>query len=53
MDGYSSEEFEAAQAVNADELQRDILTQMEFFLKAGSDAPKELIFHRELQISRL
>jgi phosphoenolpyruvate carboxykinase (GTP) len=53
MEGYSSEEFEAAQAVNTDELQRDILTQMEFFLKAGSDAPKELIFHRELQISRL
>jgi phosphoenolpyruvate carboxykinase (GTP) len=50
---YSPEQFEAAQALNTDELQRDILTQMEFFLKAGSDAPKELIFHRELQISRL
>jgi phosphoenolpyruvate carboxykinase (GTP) len=53
MNGYTSAQFEAAQAVDVEELQRDIITQQEFFMKCGSDTPKELIFHRELQISRL
>jgi phosphoenolpyruvate carboxykinase (GTP) len=51
--GLSREQFDAAQAIDSDEVRREIVAQQEFFLKLGGEVPKELIFHRELQISRL
>jgi phosphoenolpyruvate carboxykinase (GTP) len=43
----------ALQAVPHDELKAEILGQEELFLKLAGDLPKEMIFQRELLISRL
>jgi len=47
------QDIEAAQAVNRDEYAQELLAQEELFLKMGGDLPKELLFHREMLISRL
>jgi phosphoenolpyruvate carboxykinase (GTP) len=49
----TAEQFEAVQAIDADSLKREILTQQELFLKLAGELPKELIFQRELLIARL
>jgi phosphoenolpyruvate carboxykinase (GTP) len=49
----TTEQFEAVQAIDADSLKREILTQQELFLKLAGELPKELIFQRELLIARL
>ena len=45
--------FAAAQQIDADAIKRDLVTQEELFLKLAGEVPKELIFQRELLISRL
>ena len=50
---YTAEQFKAAQAVNLEELKREVLAQQELFISLGGGVPKELIFNRELQIARL
>jgi phosphoenolpyruvate carboxykinase (GTP) len=45
--------FEAAQAIATSTLKEEIHSQDEIFLKLAGDMPKELIFERELLISRL
>jgi phosphoenolpyruvate carboxykinase (GTP) len=49
----SRERFEELQAVNPDEVKAELLGQEELFLKMAGDLPKEMIFQRELLISRL
>jgi phosphoenolpyruvate carboxykinase (GTP) len=46
-------EFKALQSVPHEEFKSEILGQEELFLKLAGDLPKEMIFQRELLISRL
>jgi len=46
-------DVEAAQAVDNDAVKLELLSQEELFLKLAGDLPKEMIFQRELLISRL
>ena len=46
-------DLEAAQAVDNDAVKIELLNQEELFLKLAGDLPKEMIFQRELLISRL
>ncbi len=48
-----SDQFRALQAINHEEFKTEILSQEELFLKLAGDLPKEMIFQRELLISRL
>jgi phosphoenolpyruvate carboxykinase (GTP) len=41
------------QSVDNEEFKRELLGQEELFLKLAGDLPKEMIFQRELLISRL
>jgi phosphoenolpyruvate carboxykinase (GTP) len=47
------EQFEALQSLNVEEVKAELLSQEELFLKLAGDLPKEMIFQRELLISRL
>jgi phosphoenolpyruvate carboxykinase (GTP) len=53
LDGITLEDVEALQRVDVEEYKAEILTQEELFLKLAADLPKEMIFQRELLISRL
>jgi phosphoenolpyruvate carboxykinase (GTP) len=45
--------LEAVQTVDDEAVKKEILSQEELFLKMAGDLPKEMIFQRELLISRL
>lgn len=45
--------FAAAQDVQIEALKRELLTQEELFMRLAGEVPKELIFQRELLITRL
>src|SRR5438309_4347037 len=47
------EQFEAMQDLDLNEFKAEILSQEELFLKLAGDLPKEMVFQRELLISRL
>ncbi len=47
------EQLEAIQTIRHDEVKKELLSQEELFLKLAGDLPKEMIFQRELLISRL
>lgn len=49
----SREEFARLEAVSPEEYKNEILSQEELFLKLAGDLPKEMIFQRELLITRL
>jgi phosphoenolpyruvate carboxykinase (GTP) len=49
----SKAEFESIQTTNPEEFKSEILSQEELFLKLAGDLPKEMVFQRELLISRL
>jgi len=49
----SPEDFHDIQTVDNQEFKSEILSQEELFLKLAGDLPKEMIFQRELLISRL
>jgi phosphoenolpyruvate carboxykinase (GTP) len=51
--GLTPVQFEALQSITADEVKAELLGQEELFLKMAGDLPKEMIFQRELLISRL
>jgi len=53
LPGISRAELEAIQTTNAEEFKSEILSQEELFLKLAGDLPKEMVFQRELLISRL
>lgn len=50
---YSREQFEALQKIDSVEWQRELLWQDELFFRLNDRLPKELVFQRELLISRL
>jgi phosphoenolpyruvate carboxykinase (GTP) len=47
------QQFEEIQRLDLDEIKAELLSQEELFLKLAGDLPKEMIFQRELLISRL
>jgi phosphoenolpyruvate carboxykinase (GTP) len=47
------DEFQSIQTIDYDEYKTEILSQEELFLKLAGDLPKEMVFQRELLISRL
>lgn len=49
----SSQDIASLEFVDPDEVKSEILSQEELFLKLAGDLPKEMIFQRELLISRL
>ena len=51
--GVTREQFEQAQAIDRKEWQKEVAAQAEFFASYGSDMPKELVYERELLLSRL
>ena len=50
---YSREKFAQCMKIDAAEWQRELISQTELFLLLRARLPKELIFQRELLISRL
>ena len=53
LDGFTAEHLEEALNIDLEEWRRELLMQEELFLKLYSHLPKELIFQRELLVSRL
>jgi phosphoenolpyruvate carboxykinase (GTP) len=55
LDGLniSRDRFEQMQSLNLEEMKAEILSQEDLFLKVAGDMPKEMVFQRELLISRL
>jgi phosphoenolpyruvate carboxykinase (GTP) len=53
LDGYDATNLAEALSVNLEEWKREVLNPDDLFFKLYSDLPKELIFQRELLISRL
>ncbi len=53
LEGFGEAEFEKLQAIDPEEFKRELVSQEELFLKLAGDLPKEIIFQRELLVSRL
>ena len=55
LDGLPMDEkaMNELQSINAEDVKSELQSQQELFLKLGGDMPKELLFQRELLISRL
>jgi phosphoenolpyruvate carboxykinase (GTP) len=53
LDGLVGVDFDAIQFVSPEEVKNELLSQEELFLKLAGDLPKEMIFQRELLVSRL
>jgi phosphoenolpyruvate carboxykinase (GTP) len=53
LEGLTGVDFDAIQTVSSDEVKHELMSQEELFLKLAGDLPKEMIFQRELLISRL
>src|SRR5438105_1802174 len=55
LDGINvtRDQLRAMQTVDLDAVKSEILNQEELFLRMAGDMPKEMIFQRELMISRL
>jgi phosphoenolpyruvate carboxykinase (GTP) len=53
ISGFTKDRMEKLQAVNRDEWQRELLSQEELLMKLYPSVPKELVFQRELLVSRL
>jgi len=53
MPGFTPERMAQAQTIDLDEWRRELLSQDELFMKLYSHLPKEMVFQRELLVSRL
>jgi phosphoenolpyruvate carboxykinase (GTP) len=53
LEDFSAGQLEKALAIDVEEWRRELLMQEELFLKLNTSLPKELIFQRELLVSRL
>jgi phosphoenolpyruvate carboxykinase (GTP) len=53
LPGYTRERLGQAQTINLEDWRRELLQQDELFMRLYSHLPKELIFQRELLVSRL
>ena len=50
---FSREQLTQLQSINYEDWRRELISQDELFMKIYSNLPKELIFQRELMVSRL
>ena len=53
LPGYTPEKLLQAQTINLEDWRRELIQQDELFMKLYSHLPKEMIFQRELLVSRL
>ena len=53
MDGFSPEHLTEAQTISMEEWKKEILEEDELLFHLHDSMPKELIFQRELLVSRL
>jgi phosphoenolpyruvate carboxykinase (GTP) len=53
LDGMTDETWEKLMHIDVEEWRREVLSQDELFLKLYGDLPKEIIFERELLVTRL
>jgi len=53
MTGFTHDQLDKLQAINTEDWRREILQQDELFMKLYSHLPKELVFQRELLVSRI
>jgi phosphoenolpyruvate carboxykinase (GTP) len=53
MEDFDAARLETAQSIKPEDWRRELLLQDELFMKLYSHLPKEMIFQRELLISRL
>ena len=53
MEGFDRSRLRMAQEIDVEDWRREVLLQDELFMKLYSHLPKELIFQRELLVSRL
>ena len=51
--GSARNSFRRVQRIDSDEWKKEVISQEELFIKLHSTLPKELIFQKELLISRL
>jgi phosphoenolpyruvate carboxykinase (GTP) len=53
LDGLGPEQFEKAQEIKAKEWKQEVVSQEELFITVHATLPKELLFQKELLVSRL
>jgi phosphoenolpyruvate carboxykinase (GTP) len=53
LDGFGPEQFQKVQRIDAAEWKKEVLSQDELFLTLHDTLPKDLIFQKELLVSRL
>ena len=53
MKGFDAEALAKLQEIDTEEWRKEVISQDELFIRLYSDLPKELIFQRELLVSRL
>ena len=53
LEGLDGVDFDAVQSIDVNEVRAELVGQEELFLKLAGDLPKEIIFQRELLVSRL
>ncbi len=53
LTGFGPAEFAKVQAIKADEWKQEIVSQEELFINLNATLPKELLFQKELLVSRL
>jgi phosphoenolpyruvate carboxykinase (GTP) len=53
LGGFTAKDFEALQAIDIEAWKREVISQDELFVQLYEHLPKELVFQRELLISRL
>jgi phosphoenolpyruvate carboxykinase (GTP) len=53
LPAFTPERVEKAQTIDFDEWRRELLSQDELFMKLYANLPKEMVFQRELLVSRL
>ena len=55
LDGLdlSAADIKQLETINTDEVKAELMSQEELFLKLAGDLPKEMIFQREMLITRL
>jgi phosphoenolpyruvate carboxykinase (GTP) len=53
LDGFGPAQFAQVQAVNVKEWKQEVISQEELFINLHATLPKELLFQKELLVSRL
>ncbi|MEW6160644.1 MAG: phosphoenolpyruvate carboxykinase (GTP), partial [Verrucomicrobiota bacterium] len=53
MNGFGPDQFRSVMRINPDEWKQEVVSQEELFIKLHATLPKELLFQKELLLSRL